>query len=212
LVGCTSGADAPPTRIDLSQPWATGLPADVGMSAQGLDGAAAHCASIPRCRALVVARHGLLVYERYFVDASADTPFDVRSVTKSVVGALAGIALRDGIFGSLDDSLGAYLGTIYTLDDQNRAVHLAHLTTMTGGWQWDDTVDYNTWIFADDHVQYLLDRPHAVSPGTFFDYNSAAVHVLGVALQLASGVPLPYYANQHLFAPLAIDGVAWEEL
>jgi len=212
LVGCGSGADAPATRIDLSQPWATGAPADVGMSGQGLDGAASHCAAIPRCRAVVVARHGLLVYERYFAGADADTPFDVRSVTKSVVGALTGIALRDGIFGSLDDSIDVYLGGVYTLDDENRAVHLAHLTTMTGGWQWDDTVDYNLWIFSDDHVKYLLDRPHAVAPGAFFDYNSAAVHVLGVALQRASGLPLPDFAAQHLFAPLAIDGVVWEEL
>src|SRR5262249_42984656 len=70
----------------------------------------------------------------------------------------------------------------------------------------------NLWIVSDEHVQYLLDRPHVVAPGAFFDYNSAAVHVLGVALQLAGGTPLPDYANQHLFGPLSIDGVVWEEL
>lgn len=133
-------------------------------------------------------------------------------MTKSVVGALTGIALRDRVLGSLDDSIGAYLDAVYPLDDQDRAVHLANLTTMTGGWQWNDDTDYNPWILSAEHVRYLLDRPHVDSPGAFFVYNSAAVHVLGVALQLASGTPLPDYANQHLFAPLAIDGVLWEEL
>ncbi len=43
------------------------------------------------------ARHGRLIAEYYFGGTDSTTLFDVRSVTKSVVCALTGIALRDGV-------------------------------------------------------------------------------------------------------------------
>jgi CubicO group peptidase (beta-lactamase class C family) len=84
--------------------------------------------------------------------------------------------------------------------------------TMTSGFQWDDDVDYNPWILSADHVQFLLDRAHADAPGASFVYDSAAVHVLGVILQHATGTPLPQYAQDHLFRALGVDEADWEEL
>ncbi len=66
------------------------------MEAAGLEGAALRASSQPRFRSLLVARHGRLVFERYFGDATHETLFDVRSVTKSVASLLTGIALREG--------------------------------------------------------------------------------------------------------------------
>jgi hypothetical protein len=43
---------------------------------------------------------------------------------------------------------------------------------MTSGYLWDDGPDYNPWIFSSDHVQFLLDRPHAHPAGTEFTYDS----------------------------------------
>lgn len=65
--------------------------------------------------AVLIERGGMLVYEAYFdgfderwgeplgrVTMTRDTKHDLRSVTKSVVSALAGIALRTGAIRSLD--------------------------------------------------------------------------------------------------------------
>lgn len=201
-----------PAHLDLSSPWVEAAPGDVGMDAAGLGTAAARADAVPRFRSLLVARHGRLVLERYFRGSTDATPFDVRSVTKSVVSALVGIAFREGVLPSEDASVAPFLEPAYVLDDADRSVTLRHLLTMTSGFLWDDGPDYNTWIFSDDHVQFLLDRPHAHPPGTEFTYNSAAVHVLGVALQRASGEPLPQYASERLFGALGATGVAWEEL
>jgi CubicO group peptidase (beta-lactamase class C family) len=105
--GCDAGSVH--AGIDLSQPWVEAAPADVGMDAQALDTAAVHAAGIPRFRSLLAARHGHLVLERYFGDADASTRFDVRSVTKSVVSALTGIAVRDQALPGLDVSIRGYL-------------------------------------------------------------------------------------------------------
>jgi CubicO group peptidase (beta-lactamase class C family) len=184
------------------------------MSALGLVAAQGDAAAIPHFRSLLVARHGRLVAEYYFGGADSTTLFDVRSVTKSVVCALTGIALRDGVLPSTATSIAPFLGPPDTLDAGDSAVTVRHLLTMASGYQWDETTgpDYNVWIAADDHVQYLLDRAHAALPGDMFTYNSAAAHMLGVVLQDAAGTPLPRYAAVHLFAALATDTVGWEPL
>jgi CubicO group peptidase (beta-lactamase class C family) len=183
------------------------------MEAGGLAAAVDRAAAIPRFRSLLVARHGRLVVERYFAGAHDGALLDVRSVTKSVVSALTGIALRDQVLPGIDAPIDGYLSR-YALDDADRGITIRHLLTMTSGFEWnEDTAgDYNLWIVSDDRVQYLFDRPHVSPPGAAFRYNSAAVHVLGVVLQSASGMPLPQYANAQLFGALAATGVAWEAL
>jgi CubicO group peptidase (beta-lactamase class C family) len=84
--------------------------------------------------------------------------------------------------------------------------------TMTGGWQWNEWTanDYNLWAGAPDQVDYLLGRQLANAPGSAFTYNSAAVHLLGVGLSVATNEIEQDYAREHLLQPLGIDTVAWE--
>jgi len=219
LLVATACRDAPtaptaPARVDLSSGWLRASPGEVGMSASALLGAADAASGIPLFRALLVARHGRLVAEDYFGGTDSTTLFDVRSVTKSVVCALTGIALRDGVLPGTAASVAFYLALSDTLDSADSAVTVRHLLTMTSGYAWDETTgpDYNSWIVADNHVQYLLDRAHTAPPGATFTYNSAAVHTLGVVLEDAAATPLPRYASEHLFGALGADTVAWEPL
>ncbi len=219
LLVATACRDAPtaptaPVRVDLSSGWLRASPGEVGMSASALLGATDAASGIPLFRALLVARHGRLVAEDYFGGTDSTTLFDVRSVTKSVVCALTGIALRDGVLPGTAASVALYLASSDTLDSADSAVTVRHLLTMTSGYAWDETTgpDYNSWIVADNHVQYLLDRAHTAPPGATFTYNSAAAHTLGVVLEDAAATPLPRYASEHLFGALAVDTVAWEPL
>ena len=217
LVAACGDAPTGPTasvRVDLSRRWERASPAEVGMNALALLAAAGDASRIPRFRSLLVARHGRLVAEQYFGGTDSTTLFDVRSVTKSVVGALTGIALHDGVLPATAAPIALYLAREDTLDAVDSAVTVRHLLTTTSGYAWDETAgpDYNTWIVADNHVQYLLDRAHAASPGATFTYNSAAVHTLGGALQGAAATPLPQYAAEHLFGALGGPTVVWEPL
>ena len=168
-------------------------------------------AALPRFRSLLIARHGKLVSETYFAGTDRSTLFDARSVTKSVLSMLIGIALQAGRLPSLDASVGDYIGVPYVLSDMERAVTVRQLLTMTSRFQWDDTVDYNPWEASNDHIQFLLDRPQTDPVGTF-TYNSAAVNLLGFLLQKGVAEPLPKYADGVLFQPLGMTTVAWQQL
>jgi CubicO group peptidase (beta-lactamase class C family) len=216
LGGCAgstapAGPTARPAPVDLAQPWVLATPGQAGMDSGLLARAAAEAGAIPRFRSLLVARNGQLVLERYFGRTNAETPFDVRSVTKSVVATLTGVALSEGTLPSLDATVGQYVAAPYALDAGDGAITVRQLLTMTSGYAWDDDRDYNPWILSNDHVQFLLDRPRSGAPGVF-TYNSAATHLLGVALQTATRTPLPVFADDRLFHPIGVSSARWEAL
>ena len=70
--------------------------------------AASDAAAMPRFRSLLVARRGKLVAENYFGGADSSTVFDLRSVTKSVVSMLTGIAVQSGQLPNIDATVGTY--------------------------------------------------------------------------------------------------------
>jgi CubicO group peptidase (beta-lactamase class C family) len=227
LVGSCGGGDdslntppastqtPPPTAalIDVAQPWANAAPADVGLDETLLARAVSDAAAISRFRSLLIARHGKLVSESYFGGTDRTTSFDVRSVTKSIVSLLTGIALQQGRMPGVGATVGDYLGPPYVLDDMDRAVTVQQLLTMTSGFQWDENSgnDYNLWVQSSDHIQFLLDRPQTEPQGAFV-YNSAAVNLLAFMLQKAVAEPLPQYAQEVLFQPLGITSAQWETL
>lgn len=209
-----TGSPPPPaTIIDIAQPWARATPAEVSMDEVMLGRAASDAAAMPRFRSLLVARHGKLVAENYFGGATSSTVFDVRSVTKSVVSMLTGIAIQTGKLPSIDATVGTYVDGPYALDANDRAVSVRQLLTMTSRYQWNESNgdDYNQWVLSNDHVQYLLDRRQTDPAGTF-TYNSAAVNLLGLVLRNAAAQPLPDFANEVLFQPIGITSVQWEQL
>jgi CubicO group peptidase (beta-lactamase class C family) len=209
-----TGSPPPPvTTIDIAQPWARATPAEVSMDEVMLGRAASDAAAIPRLRSLLVARRGKLVAENYFGGADSSTVFDLRSVTKSVVSVLTGIAIQGGQLPNIDATVGSYVDAPYALDADDRAVSVGQLLTMTSRYQWNESNgdDYNQWVLSGDPVQFLLDRRQTDPAGTF-TYNSAAVNLLGVVLQEAVAEPLPDFANEVLFEPIGITSVQWEQL
>ena len=205
----------PAGSIDLASGWAVASPASVGLDPMALAQAGENADQIDRARSLLVIREGKLVYERYFRGAGPDVPADVRSVTKSVVSILAGIALRRGDLESLDDPITKYLpDDVFAVRPEHAQVTLRDLLTMAGGFAWDESAptSYNDWATSLDPVTYLLDRPFESTPGSDFTYNSAGVHLLGAVLEQATGMTLPAFADLTLFRPLGIGTREWEPL
>ncbi len=162
-------------------------------------------------KSLVVWHDGQIVSEQYFKGAQATDLQHVRSVTKSVVSLLLGIAIEEGYIDSLDDTLGDYLQGVANLNDKD-TITLRQLATMTTGIQWDEIggYAYSRWIAAPNQVQHVLDQPMQHQPGTFFNYNTGATHLLGVVISEATGMSLLEFADLHLFGPLGISQRAWD--
>jgi CubicO group peptidase (beta-lactamase class C family) len=176
-----------------------------------LDAAFASTARVANVTSVSVHQDGALVREEYYLQTDADTPHDVRSVTKTVTSLLIGIAIDTGCLTSLDQTLGALLGDQAPGDPAKAAITLRDLLKMSSGFDWLErgTVGYTEWVHSDDQVQYVLSRPLVAPPGTVFNYNSGALHLLSVILTRACA-PTAEFAAQHLFGPLGIASRPWE--
>lgn len=197
--------------------WLTEAGSDgvtAGIDFQELDAAFALAGQFDNLKSLVVARDGRVIKEQYQGTGGADQPHDVRSVTKSVTALLIGIAIDKGYLRSTGQTLGEFFDPAeYGLSSTKAAIRIHDLLTMSSGFQWEElqaVSGYNNWITSPDQVRYVLQRPLIARPGTYFTYNSGALHLLSVILTLATGMYLDDFARVHLITPLGIEGRDWQ--
>src|SRR5688500_10252318 len=84
--------------------WPEGDPIEFGIDPAALEEAAAY-AGEHESRCLVVIRDGHLVFERYWLDTTVDTKIKSYSIAKSHTSSLVGIAIAQGLLGSVDDPI-----------------------------------------------------------------------------------------------------------
>jgi CubicO group peptidase (beta-lactamase class C family) len=95
------------------------------------------------------------------------------------------------------------------VDPAKHEIRIWHLLTMTSGFEWNEDVDVVPWLYGPDPVQDILSRPLAAPPGTVFNYNTAASHLLSVVLSEATGMTALAFADEYLFGPLGITDRHW---
>jgi CubicO group peptidase (beta-lactamase class C family) len=158
---------------------------------------------------------GEMIGEEYFEFGSQDKLFHIRSVTKSIVSILIGIAIENGIISGTDLSLIEGIGTIPNENIQGLdLLTVEHLLTMSSGFEWNEMGgnEYSWWINAQDNIHYVLDKQILYPPGDIFNYNSGTSHLLSVILTDAYGNSALEFANNYLFNPLGITDILWSEI
>jgi len=181
---------------------------------------------------LLVSRDHRVLFEHYGTgdDENWGTPLglvtfgptvlhDLRSVTKSIVGMLYGMALADGKVpppeARLYEQFPAYADLAHQPGRERLTV--AHVLSMTLGTAWDElTFPYgdprNSEIameLAPDRSRFVLERPIVGEPGVQWTYNGGATALLGRLITTGTGEQLPDYARCVLFDPLGLGPTAW---
>lgn len=213
--------------------WQTASPEDVGF-AEGLGeklDAGIRSGLLRGLHAVLVVRAGKLVLERYYegpdenwgrplgqVTFGPDTLHDLRSVTKSIVGLVYGIALDRGLVPPPEAPLLEQFPEYADLaaDPERAALKVGHVLTMTLGTEWNEQIPYtdprNSEIMmenAEDRYRFILDQPIVAPPGTRWIYNGGCTALLGRLIEKGSGKTLPEFASEALFAPLGISEFEW---
>ncbi len=90
----------------------------------------------PYIHGLLIAHRGKLVVEEYFHGFDRDRPHDSRSAGKTIGSALLGIALRQGVFASLDTPVYPLFGGVDRFanpDPRKQRLTLRHVVSMSPG-------------------------------------------------------------------------------
>ena len=118
---------------------------------------------------LLVVRHGRIVAEAYYAPFRPGMRHLVNSVTKAVVGTLAGIAVQRGEIASVDEPVleSFRWRTVANAEGSKAQLKIAHLLDMTSGLDWNEPLTAappETMLEmarSRDWVGFVLDRPMA---------------------------------------------------
>lgn len=136
---------------------------------------------------------------------SADTLFQVGSISKTILGTAA-MRLVDLGKLDLDVPIRTYLPK-FKLQDKRAAAKLSmrHLFTHTGGWLGDY---FNDIGWADDALARMLDLiaelPQITPLGKIFSYNNAGFNIAGRVIEVITGMPYEQAIQRLVFDPLGM--------
>jgi CubicO group peptidase (beta-lactamase class C family) len=179
LAPAQDGCGVPSARSDQ---WAVAAPESVGLASTAL------CPMVKwlddskesNVHAVLVARHGTLVFEHYFFGSDEawgrplgniafgpEVRHDERSATKSVVALLLGVAIERGLIKSIDEPVLSFFPEYADLRTPEKdRITLRHLITMSAGLDWhefdipytDATNSYTRMYAAKNPYRFTLKR------------------------------------------------------
>ncbi|PYX21988.1 MAG: serine hydrolase [Acidobacteria bacterium] len=177
---------------------------------------------------ILIARHGKLVYEKYF-DGEADSLRDTRSATKSITDILVGIAIKEKKLSGVDARVLSLLPErargVQNPDPRKDKITVEDFLTMSSPLECDDWNDASRgneerMYLVEDWAQFILNLPlrgrmhlgeqvEAPPYGRYFSYCTGGVFTLSEVLEKVTGTRTDRYAEEKLFGPLGITDAVW---
>ncbi len=212
------GADFPPP--DSAGGWPVTIARGAGMDLARLDQAFTYAQRTSAHGGLLVARHGHLVYEKYFGQGHREAHPDMASIGKAYTSIACGIVLhekRAEIPEGLDQKVfnAKYLPEALPLSDPAKAdIRLGHLLSMSSGMHGDGTnpgfvrgvpTKLDPMAAPADRMDIdgnALRVPMWTKPGEGYSYSSSSTHVASMVLRRLAGMELQQYLEEKLAKPM----------
>jgi CubicO group peptidase (beta-lactamase class C family) len=163
---------------------------------------------------LLIIRNGYILTDAYFYPFAEDSLHDLASATKSFTSTLIGIAIDKGYIESVEQPVLDFFPdrTVANLDANKEAMTLENLLTMRSGFECSNQGAESTDVQMEgspDWVQFALDLPITVDPGTRYNYCNLNSLLLSAVIQETAGMSALAFAQQNLFGPLGVSDVFW---
>ena len=167
-------------------------------------------AELPKLRSLLIAVEGSIVGERYYRGATRTRTANVKSVSKSIISALVGIAIAEGKLQGVDQPIAEFFPReLRDSAAEKGEITIADLLSMRAGLQSTSFDGYGRWVTSANWVRSALARPMVAPRGGPMIYSTGNTHLLSAILTKATGMSTWAYARLKLGVPLGIDIPRW---
>ena len=163
-------------------------------------------------KSFMLQRDGRLLIDAHRFGMRADRPTNVKSVAKSLLSLLVGIAIERGHLRGVQQPIGEFFPDHFAgrPDPVKQSITIQDLLTMRSGLASTSRRNYGRWVLSDNWVEFVLDRPLVDEPGGGMVYSTGSSHLLSVILTRATGMSTRDFAERHLFRPLGIALGGWD--
>ncbi|WP_239019725.1 serine hydrolase domain-containing protein [Sphingomonas suaedae] len=210
LIGCN--AAPAPSQVPRSEGQPSARVAKTGLDAARMAQTVAAAERLPRLRSLLVLRDGeTLAEHRFNGGPPLDRPVNIKSASKSVLSALAGIAIARGVLEGAEQPVVSVLEADAPANPDPRLVQLTlgNLLSMQAGLERTSGPNYGRWVTSPNWVRYALSRPFVDAPGGGMLYSTGSSHLVSAMLTRASGRSTLELARDWLGGPLGITIPPW---
>jgi CubicO group peptidase (beta-lactamase class C family) len=191
--------------------WRAHPPGEHSFDAGALADAVGRAAALsPPLTSLLVARGTTTVAEVYFQGRGPGSAANLKSASKSVLGALTGIAIADGDL-ALDQPIGPFFPELLAGAPRKQQITVRDLLTQQAGLESTSFGNYGAWVSHRNWLADALRRPMVAHPGGEMIYSTGTTHILGAVLARATGRSLRAYAQDRLFDPLGVRVRRWQQ-
>ena len=164
---------------------------------------------LDQLHALVIRRGGTALAEIAPRGPGLDAPANVKSVSKTLVALLTGIAIERRHIDGPDQRVLPILGRA-PFGDARDDLTVGDLLSMRTGLESTSGPRYGPWVGSADWMDYALTRDLVGEPGGRFVYSTGGWHILGAALSRATGRSLLDLGRDWLAEPLGIALPPWQ--
>ncbi len=212
IVETTDKSDIDENAAWPTKEWSISTPELQGLDLEVLSNADKRInENYPNVFSLLVIRNGFLVYEKYYQGMDENNANPVYSVTKSVMSALTGIALREKLIKDVDQNISEFFPEYFSqIDDiQKNNITIKNVLTMSGGLESIDN-DYGGYFTSGDWLSYAIKKPLTDNPGEKFSYNTGLTHFLSGIITKTSKKETKDFADEFLFNQIGISIDNWD--
>jgi CubicO group peptidase (beta-lactamase class C family) len=165
--------------------------------------------------AFIVLKNNTILYEKYYGDYTSESNLPSFSAAKSLISALVGIAIDEGLIGSVNDRVLTYLPELEGKGVDTLTIR--HLLTMSSGFDFDlfDNTPYSATTKAYFHphmrsnaLQIKIDRP----PGEIYNYDNYNTQLMGIILERVTGMSISQYMESKIWKPMGAERDAFWNL
>ena len=167
---------------------------------------------LPRLYSLLVSQRGEVVLERYFNGARSARAANVKSVSKSIISALVGVAIDRGLVPGPETPIRTYFPELTKdRDARKQRITIEDLLTMRAGLESTSNRSYGRWVQSQNWVQHALAKPLFAMPGTEMEYSTGNTHLLSAILTIATKTSTWQFAQDALAKPLGFTLPRWPQ-
>ena len=167
--------------------------------------------SLDQLHAIVIGQSGAIRAAEAFRGPALERPANVKSISKTLVAAITGIAIDAGALPGPSATIGETAPGLIPRNADPRVadITIADLLTMQAGLERTSGGNYGEWVSSANWVADALSRPFVTEPGSRMLYSTGSYHILGAVLSEVTGRSLLALAREGLGDPLGIDIPAW---
>jgi CubicO group peptidase (beta-lactamase class C family) len=152
----------------------------------------------------IVIRNGKIAAEKHLNGRNANSYQSIKSVSKSFISTLVGIAISKGIMHLDQKIIDAFPEYQEFVTDTNvNSITLRHLLTMRSGIKGDEEF-YSVFTNSSNWIKTIIQSRLNFVPGTSSLYSTASTHLVSGMLTKASGMSTMDFAKVNLFDLMGI--------